>query len=110
MKVVWIEKKRNPKDNLKVSVNLDWGVAEFRLLSLHFSVDLTKMPELNYSVAINKINSIIRLWKSRNVTPIGKITIIKSLLFPQFNHFFMSIITPPEVLDTINKIFFVFMG
>ena len=100
----WKEKELN--DNLKVSVNFDWGAAEFKLLGLHFSVDLTKMPELNYSVAINKINSIIRLWKSRNVTPIGKITIIKSQLLPQFNHLFMSIITLPKVLDTINKIFF----
>ena len=66
------------------------------------------MPELIYSVAINKINSIVRLWKSRNVTPIGKITIMKSLLLPQFNHLFMPIITPLKVLDTINKIFGVF--
>ena len=60
-KIVWIGKKRNSKDKLKVSLNLDLGATEFRLLGLYFSVDLTKMTELNYSVAINKIKSIIRL-------------------------------------------------
>ena len=62
-KVIWSGKKTNSKDKLKVSVKLHWGATEFKLLGLHFSVDLAKIPKLNYSVPINKINSIISLWK-----------------------------------------------
>ena len=57
-------------DPSTLGFKLDWGETDFKLLGLHFSVDLTKIPD---SVAIYKIISIIRLWKSRNVTPIGKI-------------------------------------
>ena len=75
-KIIWIGRKKFSKDKLAVSVKLDWGDTEFTLLGLNFSVDLSKMLELNYSTTITKMLKEIKTWKTRKLTPIGKILFI----------------------------------
>ena len=72
-------------------------------------MNLSTIPEINFNKAITKVNSIINLWKNRSLTPIGKLTVIKTLLLSQFNHLFTSIVTPIQILDKTNKIFFSFL-
>ena len=42
-------------------VKLNWGESEFKLLGLHYSVDIEKIPEINYTNAINKVCKLINL-------------------------------------------------
>ena len=79
-KVIWIGRKKHSKDKLKVSVNLDWGKSEFVLLGITFNVNLAKMPETNLNSALNKAETQLKNWKVRRLTPIGKITVLKSLI------------------------------
>ena len=52
----------------------------------------------------------IKYWKRRNLTPLGKITIIKSLLLPSFNHLFLSLPNPEDkILKERNEIFYNFI-
>ena len=108
-KVIWIGKKRYSKDKLKIPVKLNWGESEFKLLGLHYSVDIDKIPQINYINAINKVCNLINLWKNRSLTPLGKVTVIKTLLLPQFNHLFTSLLTSKNILDSINRLFFQFL-
>ena len=108
-KVIWIGKKKRSKEKLNLSVKLNWGEENFKLLGIEFSVNLATIPEINFNKAITRVNSIIHLWRNRSLTPIGKITVIKTLLLSQFNHLFASILTPIKILDKINKIFFHFL-
>ena len=53
----------------------------FDILGIHY--DITKMGEitdLNIYRKMGEIQSLIRVWGSRNLTPYGKVSIIKSLL------------------------------
>ena len=46
-KIIWIGKKKHSKDKL-ISQRFDWNTTEFNMLGLKFSVDLQKMPEINF--------------------------------------------------------------
>lgn len=49
-------------------------------------------------------------WKKRNLTPIGKVTLIKSLIISQQNHLFISLPTPEiSYLKNRNIILFNFL-
>ena len=50
-KIIWTGKKRHSNDKLKVSVKLNWGESEFKLLGLQFSVEIDKIPQINYTTA-----------------------------------------------------------
>ena len=106
-KVIWIGRKKYSKDKLKVTTVLEWGEEEFVLLGLNFSVDLSKMVDLNYNKALSKTKKIILAWKKRFLTPMGKVTIIKTFILSKFNHLFMSLPSPNDFfLKQFSKILY----
>ena len=42
----------------------------------------------------NKIKSDLRNWEKRYLTPLGKITVLKTLILPKLNHVFVSLPNP----------------
>ena len=83
------------------------GKAEFKLLGITFHIILDKIQRINYTEKIHINKLIVTLWKRRNLTPLGKITVIKSLLVPILNHLFIALPNPKdEALKAINEIFF----
>ena len=105
-KIVWIGCKKHCKEKLPVSFSLNWGETEFSLLGIKFSTDLAKMPDLNYKNAILSATKLINCWQHRNLTPIGRIAVIKTLILPKFNHLFVSLPTSEKFLKEINKLIF----
>ena len=99
-KLIWIGSKKYSKAKLDIST-LHWGDSQFTLLGLEFSTDLSKTPDINYSKAISKAKSLLSSWKYRYLTPIGKITILKTFILSKFNHLFMSITMDDTLLKTV---------
>ena len=97
-KVIWIVKQKHSKDKLSVDVNLDWGTIQFYLLGLRFPVNLDKMTTLNYSLAFEKAKKLLQSWKWRPLTPIGRITVIKTFILSKFVHLFTTIPSPDHQL------------
>ena len=58
-KVVWISRKKHFRDKLNVTSKLEWETNSFKLLGLHFSVDLEKIPSMNYTCALEKAKKLI---------------------------------------------------
>ena len=96
--------KQYSKDKLDGVADLAWGTVEFNLLGIEFSVDFEKIIELNYNLAYSKTIKTLPRWKQRYLTPIGKVTVIKMLIIPKFNHLFISIPNPREAfLKDLNS-------
>ena len=53
-KLIWIGHKSKCKEKLNVKAKLDWDTTEFDLLGISFTMDLNKIPNLNYDRAIIK--------------------------------------------------------
>ena len=103
-KLIWIGSEVSSKRKLNVTQELQWGETQFNLLGINFSTELNMIPILNYQNAIAKAKKIINSWKFRYLTPIGKITVIKTLILSVFTHLFMAIPTPIDILDELNKL------
>ena len=107
---VWIGIKKYSTASIKTRWKLSWGKTDFKLLGISFHIDLDKMQQINFKEKVQKIRSLIKLWKRRYLTPLGKITVIKTLLLPMLNHLFISIPNPDEqTIKEINNIFFEFL-
>ena len=59
-KIIWIGKKKYSKDKLLISAKLDWSSSEFNLLGMDFSVDLERIPQMNYTKALDKARNTIK--------------------------------------------------
>ena len=108
-KVIWIGRKKFSKDKLKVSMDLNWGSSEFRLLGITFNVDLCKMPELNLENALIKANLELKKWQLRKLTPIGKVIILKSFILSKFIHIFSILPVPENFIKNLTSIFFKYL-
>ena len=109
-KLIWIGRKKYSKDKLRVKSNLEWGETKFTLLGINFDVDLNKMIDTNYECAKTKILKTILTWKKRYLTPLGKITIIKTFLLSKLNHLFTTLPSPKEsFLKEINTLLYKFI-
>ena len=107
--IVWIGKKKHSKEKIACKSYTWTTVTNFKLLGIIFSVDLDKCPELNYSVKKAKIKESISQWNKRYLTPLGKVTVIKTFLMSKINHLFTTLPDPKEkFINEINDIFFKF--
>ena len=79
-------------------------------MGITFNVDLDKIIGINYTDRIVQIKNSIKMWRRRFLTPLGKITVIKSLLLPKLSHLLIALPNPDtETLNNINGIFFDFL-
>ena len=105
-KVIWIWRK---KDKLILNYNLIWGSEEVDLLGITYNLNLKETTNINYEKAIIKIKENNKSWNKRYLTPLGKITFIKTFLISQLNHIVLALPNPPsETFKEISKILFEF--
>ena len=85
---------------------LEWGCTTFTLLGINFSVALENMVEMNFNIQIPKVKALLKQWSRRILTPIGRVTVIKTLVVPKLNHLFLSLPNPrKEITVELTKAF-----
>ena len=89
-KLIWIGRKKFSKEKIKTNCTLEWGATDFSFLGIEFSVKLNKIPEINFPNVLRKIGQLLNGWNKKCLTPIGKITVIKTLVVSKLNHIIMT--------------------
>ena len=107
--VIWIGSKKYSSDKLCRKYNLKWGITRFNLLGIDFDVNLHDIPKLNFDKKIVKLKALIKTWKRRKLTPLGRITVFKTLLITQLNHLFITLPTTDKYLKDINMLMYNFI-
>ena len=95
-KVIWIGCLKYSTRSIKTRWKLVWGETRFKLLGINFDVNLENMFNINFNSKLVKVTNSISHWKRRKLTPIGRITVVKTLLVPIFTHLFVSLPSPPQ--------------
>ena len=109
-KIIWLGRQKHSEDKLVTNPPLAWGEVEFDLLGLKFHVDLEKMMEINYEKYILQITDTIKHWNKRYLTPLGKITVIKTFIISKLIHLFTTLPTPEKTeIDKINNLLYKFV-
>ena len=61
----------------------------------------------NYKQVLIKIKKELRLWAQRDITVLGKITVLKSLLSSKLVYLFLTFPNPPaDYVKELNQLFF----
>ena len=60
-----------------------WTSTSAKTLGVTFHTDLSQMLKLNLDPKINDFNKCIETWKKRNLSTLGKITVVKSFALPK---------------------------
>ena len=86
---------------------IQWSQEPFSFLGITFTDDLSNIMELNYRDKISSIRKMICMWSKRNLSTLGRITVVKSLILPKLTHLFLSLPNPnKELIKEIDSSFF----
>ena len=99
-------KNINLPDHLKL-IKVNNG--PFKALGVWFSDNQEKVTELNLEERIKNLSTVLNIWRSRNLSLKGKITIIKTLAIPQIQFLFNMIYIPDNVIKKIDELVYNFL-
>ena len=87
-----------------------WTSESVKTLGIHFFNDETKTVETNISNRLKEMRSLLQRWKRRNLTLLGKITVIKMLALPIIVYTLTNLPDPSAyIIKIINKELFAFL-
>ena len=90
--------------------NFELNTTIIKYLGISFSHHREDFFRLNYLPKLSRVKNTLRLWSVRDITPIGKILLIKSFALSQLVFLFMVLPNPPSnYFDELNKLFFNFI-
>ena len=90
--------------------NYRFSKGPVKFLGIMISLDKKDLFELNFEPQFKKLSSILNIWSQRDLTPIGKITIIKTLALSQLTYLFSVLPSPPlDFMKKIEKLLFKFI-
>jgi len=109
--LIWIGSKKGCGEELLPDKKFIWiHNGKFKLLGIQFDLFAIDKTLQNLSNAVMKIKQVLKDWTYRNLSLLGKITVIKSLALPILVHP-LSVLQHPssESLKEIENIFFNFL-
>ena len=109
-KVIWFGCQNPPNTVYLPQLNFHWNPETFTLLGIDFTIDLKNITDKNINKKLNEITMELNQWSKRDLTPFGKITVLKSLIISKIVHILISLPTPtPNMMTKLNKLFYNFL-
>ena len=84
-------------------------VEAIKILGITFSLDVDVRERTNYKEILSKIKKMLKWWKQRDLTLMGKIQLIKTFVLSKLNYVSSLIPVPPWVFEEIENLMFDFL-
>ena len=75
-----------------------------KIIGVHFSYNKKLDHEMNFQSHIVKIESVLRVWRMRNLTIEGKVLVFKSLAISKIVHLSLITTVPHAIINQLNNI------
>lgn len=107
---IWLGNKRNSITKYMQHLSIIWNPDTFKILGVLFNNDLYKLTEINTKEKIDEVKLLYLTWLKRQITPLGRIAILKSLILSKLVHLWMFLPNPPiEEINMIQKSIYEFI-
>ncbi|XP_076453470.1 uncharacterized protein LOC143288729 [Babylonia areolata] len=77
-------------------LGIEWNPPKFRILGIWFTNDLQNCANMNYSEKLADVIQLFRVWIRRQITPLGRIAVLKSLILSKLTHLWILLPNPPD--------------
>ena len=77
---VWLGSLQHSQVKYLPHLKICWNPSKFKILGVWFTVHLRECEEINYNEKFAEIKALYKIWIKRNITPLGRIAVLKSLV------------------------------
>ena len=90
-------------------MNFCWNPGIVKVIGVKCSTSTDEISTINYEGKLQEINTVLVIWMKRKLTPLGKITVIKTLVVSKITHLFITLPDPPATfLHELENVLFQF--
>ena len=79
-------------------LQMEWNPPKFKILGIWFTNDLKECEVLNFSDKFSEVQALYKVWLKRQITPLGRVAVLKSLILSKIIHLQMLLPNPPDNL------------
>ena len=109
-KVIWFGCTNTPDEIYLPDYKFEWNPLKFTILGVEFTVGLKNITTINIDKKMGEMQHEINKWSKRDLTPFGKVIVIKSLVLSKIVHILMSLPSPDKkLIKKINNILYNFL-
>ena len=87
---------------------LKW-TESIKILGIHFTYINSLSNRLNFEEKLAEANKVFNLWRSRNLTLYGRITLAKSFILSKFLYVSAALVVPVDIIKKVNSMIFKFI-
>jgi hypothetical protein len=75
---------------------MEWNLKQFTILGIWFTNDLTDCVKINFNEKFLEGKALYKLWLKRQLTPLGRVAVLKSLILSKLINLWMLLPNPPD--------------
>ena len=91
-------------------LNMEWNPPKFKILGIWFTTDMKQCEVINFQETFSEIKALYKLWRKRQITPLGRVAILKSLILSKIVYLWILLPNPPDKLvDALQKTMYEFV-
>ena len=99
----------NWKKREKKPFRIKWPQQPIKITGVFISYNTDLNTTLNFANPLKQIQNNLKIWKSRSLTLIGKIVILKTFVLSQINYVLRMVSTTNDILHKVEQIVFDFL-
>ena len=108
--VIWLGSRKNSCVRYMKHLPLDWNPTKFKILGIWFSNDLQNIAEINYSDKLIEVKQLFKSWTRRQITPLGRVAVLKSLILSKLTYLWILLPNPPDIFfQTLQGLCYTFV-
>ena len=95
---MWLGSMKNSPKKYMEHLGILWNPPKIKVLGVWLTNTLKEGTELNYREKYYEARRLMQIWLKRNITPLGRVAVLKSLILSKLIHLWILLPKPPDAL------------
>ena len=107
---IWLGSNRNSPIKYMPNLHMDWNPPKLKIFGIWFTNNLKECELLNFREKCLEIKALYKVWLKRQITPLGRVAVLKSQILYKIIHLWILLPNPPDsLMDALKKSVFQFV-
>ncbi|WP_419635460.1 reverse transcriptase domain-containing protein, partial [Thiolapillus sp.] len=107
---IWLGSRQNSPIRYMPHLNMEWNPSKFKILGIWFTNDMKQCEVINFQEKFSEIKALYKVWLKRQITPLGRVAVLKSLILSKIVYLWLLLPNPPDKLvDALQKTMYKFV-
>ena len=104
---LWLGREKRSKKKYMQHLGIQWNPDKIKVLGIWITCSVEECTRLNYEDKFYETKKLFQIWSKRNITPLGRVAILKSLILSKLIHLWLLLPNPPDkfIKDLLKECF-----